>query len=161
MKESDLRRLLPDGIADFNDWHAQISKYNTPLMRHLDSLDIPEKKENWTRTALYEIVLWELDRFPGIDDALFMDLGKAAEIPPEDFRKVKETLCRRNAHVVMPAAMFPEPPSKPGRDYYDTACEFYFKYLAELRKLSCDGFEFRIMDRMLYQIDKASGRKLE
>ena len=56
MKESDLRRLLPDGIADFNDWHAQISKYNTPLMRHLDSLDIPEKKENWTRTALYEIV---------------------------------------------------------------------------------------------------------
>ena len=46
MKESDLRRLLPDGIADFNDWHAQISKYNTPLMRHLDSLDIPEKKEN-------------------------------------------------------------------------------------------------------------------
>ena len=53
MKESDLRRLLPDGIADFNDWHAQISKYNTPLMRHLDSLDIPEKKENWTRTALY------------------------------------------------------------------------------------------------------------
>ena len=190
MKESDLRRLLPDGIADFNDWHAQISKYNTPLMRHLDSLDIPEKKENWTRTALYEIVLWELDRFPGIDDALFMDLGKAAEIPPEDFRKVKETLCRllacnhvgmtmatailrfinpetfqtmnrRNAHVVMPAAMFPEPPSKPGRDYYDTACEFYFKYLAELRKLSCDGFEFRIMDRRLYQIDKASGRKLE
>ena len=63
MKESDLRRLLPGGIADFKDWHAQISKYNTPLMRHLDSLDIPEKKENWTRTALYEIVLWELDRF--------------------------------------------------------------------------------------------------
>ena len=49
MKESDLRRLLPDGIADFNDWHAQISKYNTPLMRHLDSLDIPEKKENSVR----------------------------------------------------------------------------------------------------------------
>ena len=44
MEESDLRRLLPDGIADFNDWHAQISKCNTPLMRHLDSLDIPEKK---------------------------------------------------------------------------------------------------------------------
>ena len=78
MKESDLRRLLPDGIADFNDWHAQISKYNTPLMRHLDSLDIPEKKENWTRTALYEIVLWELDRFPGMWHVFQMSPFKTA-----------------------------------------------------------------------------------
>ncbi len=190
MEKSDLHRLLPEGVADFNDRHARIGKYNTPLMQHLDSLDIPEKKENRTRAALYEIVLWELNRFPGIDDALFMELGKAAEISPDGFRKVKKTLhrllaCnnvgltmatailrfinpetfqtmnRRNAHVVMPSAVFPIPPSKPGNAYYDAACEFYFKYLEELRRRAGNGFEFRIMDRMLYQADKASGRRLE
>lgn len=94
-------------------------------------------KESWTRTALYEIVLWELNRFPGIDDALFMERGKTAEIPPEDFRSVKETLCRLLAcnHVGITMAM------------------------AILRFINPETFQ--TMDRTLYQIDKASGRKLE
>ena len=30
----------------------------------------------------------------------------------------------------------------------------------ELRKLTGDGFDFRFADRLLYQVDKAPGRKL-
>ena len=139
------------------------------------------RPENWTRAALYEIVLWELNRYPEIDDTLFRDLAGAAKIAPGKHREGKElflrllgcrnvgltmatailrfvnpgtfqTLNARNGFVVLGAG---EIPSRP-----EEAADYYFRYLDELRKLTGDGFDFRFADRLLYQVDKATGRKL-
>lgn len=64
-----------------------------------------------------------------------MERGKTAEIPPEDFRRVKETLCQL------------------------LACNHVGMIMAILHFINPETFQ--TMDRILYQIDKASGRKLE
>ena len=181
MKRCDLDKALPEGIRSFDEWEAKIPKYQTPLMKRLDSLDLGSRPENWTRAALYEIVLWELNRYPEIDDTLFRDLAGAAKIAPGQHREGKElflrllgcrnvgltmatailrfvnpgtfqTLNARNGFVVLGAG---EIPSRP-----EEAADYYFRYLDELRKLTGDGFDFRFADRLLYQVDKATGRKL-
>ena len=181
MKRCDLDKALPEGIRSFDEWEAKIPKYQTPLMTRLDSLDLGSRPENWTRAALYEIVLWELNRYPEIDDTLFRDLAGAAKIAPGKHREGKElflrllgcrnvgltmatailrfvnpgtfqTLNARNGFVVLGAG---EIPSRP-----EEAADYYFRYLDELRKLTGDGFDFRFADRLLYQVDKATGRKL-
>ena len=63
-----------------------------------------------------------------------------------------QTLNARNGFVVLGAG---EIPSRP-----EEAADYYFRYLDELRKLTGDGFDFRFADRLLYQVDKATGRKL-
>lgn len=181
MNRQDLDRKLPDGIANFNEWEAAIPKYRTALMKRLDSLDLAGRPENWTREALYEIVLWELNRYPEIDEELFRDLARAAEIPPGEHRRGKDLLLRllncRNVGLTMATAILrfvnPEtfqtlnarngfvvlgqdPPSNQPEDIP----EYYFHYLDELRKLTGNGFDFRFADRLLYQVDKADGHRL-
>ncbi len=181
MKKSDLEKYLPEEFPDFNRWEAGIPKYRTPLIKRLDSLEIGKNPGRWNRAALYEIVLWELNRFPEIDDSLLRDLEKAVEIPPGEHRQGKDLLLRllgcrcvgltmatailrflnpetfqvlnaRNGFLVLGTADLPSEPEE--------LAELYFRYLDELRKLTGKGFDFRIADRMLYQIDKRSGRKL-
>ncbi len=183
MTRKELDLALPPGIKDFNEWEKSIPKYRTKLMERLDSLDLKENPGNWNRASLYEIVLWELNRYPEIDDALFADLGKAAEIPPGEHRRGKELLLRlldcrnvgvtmatailrfvnpetfqtmnaRNSHVVLGGEN--DPPEKPP----EAIADYYFRYLDELRLLTGDGFDFRYADRLLYQVDKATGREL-
>ena len=71
MDRRDLDRKLPDGVANFNEREAAIPKYQTALMKRLDSLALANRPGNWTREALYEIVLWKLNRYPEIDEELF------------------------------------------------------------------------------------------
>ena len=92
MNRKQLDAMLPEGVNSFDEWEQKIPKYRTPLMKRLDSLNLAEHPGNWTREALYEIVLWELNRFPEIGDALFAELGQAAAIPPGEHRKGKELL---------------------------------------------------------------------
>ena len=93
MKRCDLDKALPEGIRSFDEWEAKIPKYQTPLMKRLDSLDLGSRPENWTRAALYEIVLWELNRYPEIDDTLFRDLAGAAKIAPGKHREGMSSFC--------------------------------------------------------------------
>ncbi len=191
MDRAQLDRLLPDHVASFNDWEKAIPKYQTPLMRRLDALDIAAHPDHWTRTALYEIILWEQNRFPEIDDTLFEALSAVAAIPPGEHRQGKElfqsllccrnigltmataifrfinpdtyqTLNARNGRLVLDTRRYPTTSSgTPNRRYLEEAAEFYFHYLDELRKLTGDGFDFRYADRLLYQLDKATGRRLK
>ncbi len=185
MDRAQLDALLPPGVESFNHWEREIPKYRTALMQRLDGLDIAGKPDTWTREALYEIVLWELNRFPEIDDTVFESLRQAATIPPGKHRQGKaqlqallqcrnvgltmatailrfvnpgtfQTLNARNGHVVLGDVAYPSSTADP-----DACADFYFRYLDELCRLTGDGFDFRYADRLLYQIDKASGRKLE
>ncbi len=188
MDRKQLDAMLPPGVNSFDEWETQIPKYQTPLMKRLDSLNPAENPGGWTREALYEIVLWELNRFPEIDDSLFEALRGAASIPNGAHREGKELLfrllrCRnvgltmatailrfvnprafqtlnaRNGRVVLGDAPYPSA-SVVDEKYLDACADFYFRYLDELNRLAGDGFDFRWADRLLYQLDKASGRKL-
>lgn len=181
MTGSELNKALPEGVKDFNEWETKIPKYQNALTKRIDALGLGEHPENWTRAALYEIVLWELNRYPEIDDDLFRDLAGAAKIGPGSHRKGKElflrllacrnvgltmatailrfvnpetfqTLNARNGFVVLGEEEIPADPEE--------AAEYYFHYLDELHKLTGDGFDFRFADRLLYQVDKANGHKL-
>ncbi|MGE4565782.1 MAG: hypothetical protein AB7F32_12990 [Victivallaceae bacterium] len=188
MNRKQLDAMLPEGVHSFDEWEEKIPKYQTPLMKRLDSLNLAEHPGNWTREALYEIVLWELNRFPEIGDALFAELGEAAAIPPGEHRQGKEllqkllqcqnigltmatailrfinpatfqTLNARNGHVVLGDAPYPSS-SSVNVKYLEECADFYFRYLDELRRLTGEGFDFRYADRLLYQLDKARGRNL-
>ena len=82
-------------------------------MKRLDSLDLGSRPENWTRAARYEIVLWELNRYPEIDDALFRDLAGAAKIAPGKHREGKELFLRllgcRNVGLTMACLLYTSP----------------------------------------------------
>lgn len=188
MERKQLEAMLPAGINSFNEWEKQIPKYQTPLMKRLDALNLMETPGNWSREALYEIVLWELNRFPEIDDSLFEALRGAADIPHGGHRQGKsllfrllqcknvgltmatailrfvnpntfQTLNARNGHVVLGDVPYPSA-STVNEKYLDECADFYFHYLDELCRLAGDGFDFRFADRLLYQLDKNSGRKL-
>ncbi|NMD85294.1 hypothetical protein HF882_01715 [Victivallis vadensis] len=190
MDREELNRYLPPEYRDFNDWCAHIPKYNSGLTVKIDAFNLPEHPESWSREKLYEIVLWELNRYPQIDDALFAELGRIAGLKRADARKaaptlkkllqcrnvgltmatailrfinpaVFQTMNRRNFHVVLGSEEeYPDPPAKLTPAFLDRVCDCYFRYLEALRELTGDGFDFEVADRMLYQVDKASGRKL-
>lgn len=44
MKRCDLDKALPEGIRSFDEWEAKIPKYQTPLMKRLDSLDLGSRR---------------------------------------------------------------------------------------------------------------------
>lgn len=189
MKRSSLDKALPEGMKNFNEWEKSIPKYQTDLMKKIDGLEIKKHPKNWTREALYEIVLWELNRFPEIGDELFHELKKLADVAPGKHRQGKDIFCKllncKNVGLTMATAIMrfvnpdtfqtlnarngyvvngkeaPAEPNKLNQKYLDEISEYYFEYLDKLHELTGNGFDFRIADRMLYQIDKASGRKLE
>ncbi len=188
MNRKQLDSMLPSGVKSFNEWEKKLPKYQTPLMKRLDSLNLAANPDNWTREALYEIVLWELNRFPEIDDSLFEALRRAAAIPHGKHRQGKallqqllqcknigltmatailrfvnpetfQTLNARNGHVILGDAPYPSS-STVNEKYLEECADFYFRYLDELCRLTGNGFDFRFADRLLYQLDKATGRKL-
>lgn len=92
MDREELNRYLPPEYRDFNDWCAHIPKYNSGLTVKIDAFNLPEHPESWSREKLYEIVLWELNRYPQIDDALFAELGRIAGLKRASARKAAPTL---------------------------------------------------------------------
>lgn len=160
--------------------------YQKNLTEKLDSL----KTSDFCRTSLYEIVLWKLNRFPTISDALLEQLKTLADLKPKQHalaRPVLEKLLRCNG-VALPMAStvlrfinpsvfqiiddrayrvlfdgeakYPTKPAKITDKYVKTSIEMYFKYLDELHEICSEKLPFELSDRILYKLDIQLGNKI-
>ena len=62
--------------------------YQPKLTKKLDALN----SDDFNREALYEIILWKLNRFPQIDDELLVKIQTLSKLKPKAHRSSKETL---------------------------------------------------------------------
>ena len=163
-------------------------KYNAPKIYEINTSGCDDDgkvgNQEWSREALYRVVLSELGKFPKIDEQLFTDLTRAAKLTPGKHLEGKDIFCRllccENIGFTVATAIFkflnPEvfqvlnshcgqivmgdslPPSRFSMEdyesYADAASEYYFRYLDKLRDLTRGNVEFRNADALLGQVDK-------
>lgn len=161
-------------------------EYNPDLTAKLDQLNV----EDLDREQLYEIVLWKINRFPVITDALIDQLKSLGSLKNGEHKKAKGLLkdllsCKG---IALPMAStilrFANPqvfqiiddrafrvltdgsgsyPSKPQavtEGYLEKSCTIYFDYLDKLCELQGENFPFEKMDRILYQLDIELGNSI-
>ena len=160
--------------------------YQPHLTKKLDSL----KVSDFNRNTLYEIVLWKINRFPSIPDAIIDKLKLLGELKPKEHieaRAVLEKLLKCNG-VALPMAStilrfinpsvfqiiddrayrvlfdgeakYPTKPAKITDKYVKTSIEIYFKYLDELHHICSAKLPFEFSDRILYKLDIQLGNKI-
>jgi len=160
--------------------------YQKNLTEKLDSL----RACDLSRNSLYEIVLWKLNRFPSIPDAILDQLKVLGDLKPKQHdhaRPVLKELLKCNG-VALPMAStilrfinpsvfqiiddrayrvifegeakYPTKPAKITDKYVNTSIEIYFKYLDELHEICSAELPFEFSDRILYKLDILLGKKI-
>jgi len=160
--------------------------FQSTLTTHLDSLD----SSKLNREKLYEIVLWKLNRFPKIDDALIEDLRSLSSLSNGEHRNSKIVLMRllvckgvalpmastifrfcnpnvfqiiddRVYRVLFPTERkYPAKPVKITNQYTESSVNVYFNYLDKLLEICDASLPFKDADRILYQLDIELGNKI-
>lgn len=159
--------------------------YQSELTEKLDKL----KPSDFNREKLYEIVLWKLNRFPQIEDALLLKIQGLSELSSESHRKSKTVLeellsCHgirlpmastilrfinpkvfqiiddRVFRVLSLEGKMPVKPPKVDKEYLRKCCDVYFNYLDELHKVCNLSLPFEESDRILYLLDIKLGNKI-
>jgi len=160
--------------------------YQQELTRKLDASDA----NKLDRETLYAIVLWKLNRYPHVDQALLDDLAHVRKIKPRKHREVQPILRRllrcqgvglpmastilrflqrrtfqivddRVYRIVFPGReKYPAKPKKLNELYLENSERIYFEYLDQLHALACPKLPFADADRILYELDIALGNKI-
>lgn len=158
--------------------------YYPDLTARLDTL----RATDFDREDLYEIVLWKLGRFPGVEPDLVTELrGVASFKTHNDAREILDRLLRspgialpmastilrflapnvfqiiddRVYRVLFPKkSKFPPKPAPITDHYVETSTRIYFEYLDELHRVASKNLPFKFADRILYQLDILLGNKI-
>jgi hypothetical protein len=160
--------------------------YQPDLTKKLDSLNASDLNRN----TIYEIVLWKINRFPCVPDAVLEKLKHLGELKPKkhaEARAVLEQLLKCNG-IALPMAStilrfinpsvfqiiddrayrvlfdreakYPTKPVKITDKYINTSIDIYFKYLNELHRICSEKLPFEFADRILYKLDIQLGNKI-
>lgn len=154
--------------------------YQPQLTEKLDS-----HEGDFTERTLLEIVLWKVNRYPSISGELLAAIndlrkeyteGKAKHILRELLNKESrgfdlpmasavlrfacpehlQIIDQRVYRLIMPGAERLKLPSS-----IDKKIELYFEYIGQLKKVCRErGIEFRLADRILYQLDKTENKNV-
>jgi hypothetical protein len=161
-------------------------QYQLDLTKRLDSL----KSSDFDRNILYEIVLWKINRFPCVPDAIIGELKLLGKLKPMQHKEARSvlrellkcngialpmasTICRfinpsvfqiiddRVYRVLFEGeAKYPTKPAKVTDKYINTSIEIYFKYLDKLHGICSSRLPFESADRILYKLDILLGNKI-
>ena len=160
--------------------------FQTLLTAKLDNLNA----SNFSRQDLYEIVLWKVNRFPEVDDALLDELKELSGLENGQHKTsegvLKKLLCckgialpmastilrfinpavfqiidDRAYRVLLPGKkMYPSKPQKITDGFINNSCSIYYNYLDEINKITSEKLPFSLADRILYQLDIELGNKI-
>jgi len=159
--------------------------YNLELTDKLDNLDV----DNFNREVFYEIILWKLNRFPIIEDALLDSLKTLSSLKNGEHEVSREILkqllsCNgirlpmastilrfinpnvfqiiddRVFRILFAESKMPTKPAKITEKYLNNSCEVYFKYINKLVEICDEDLPFFDADRIIYFLDKKLGNKI-